>query len=392
MFTNFFYTLKERKVPGQSTKRISEAVIFTVAIILSLPVISTCSAPPSGQPLNMQYKITEPSDLLSDDGTLTQKGWATDLILRYDRSKIRAPRYRIKEWDYYCILTDKYGTAFTIADNGYLGFVSVTLFDFTIPTEITKSIITPFPLGSFRMPNTSKEGDIIFENEKVSLKFIREKAQRIISIDFPMFSEGKSLTGRIQLYQPNTLESMVIATPFPENKHAFYYNQKINCMTAEGEIRFGDKEFQYKPQNSFGVLDWGRGVWPYSNVWYWGSGSGVVGNDLFGFNIGYGFGDTSMATENMLFYNGRAHKIEHVEFHIPEDSYLKPWTFTSSDSRFEATFEPIIDRYSNTNLILLQSKTHQVFGYFTGTAVLDDGKEINFDRFLGFAEQVNNRW
>ena len=36
-----------------------------------------------------------------------------------------------------------------------------------------------------------------------------------------------------------------------------------------------------------------------------------------GFNIGYGFGDTSNATENMVFYNGKAHKLEDVKFNIP---------------------------------------------------------------------------
>ena len=34
---------------------------------------------------------------------------------------------------------------------------------------------------------------------------------------------------------------MVIATPFLKNKHAFYYNQKINCMPAIGQVKLGDK-------------------------------------------------------------------------------------------------------------------------------------------------------
>ncbi len=45
--------------------------------------------------------------------------------------------------------------------------------------------------------------------------------------------------------------------------------------------------------------------------------SGLVDGVPFGWNIGYGFGDTSAATENMLFYNGKAHKLHSVQFHIP---------------------------------------------------------------------------
>ena len=59
------------------------------------------------------------------------------------------------------------------------------------------------------------------------------------------------------------------------------------------------------------------GVWTYKNTWYWGAGAGVVKGNEIGFNIGYGFGDTSNATENMVFYNGKAHKLEDVKFNIP---------------------------------------------------------------------------
>lgn len=64
----------------------------------------------------------------------------------------------------------------------------------------------------------------------------------------------------------------------------------------------------------------------------------------FGFNIGYGFGNTKAATENVLFYDGKAHKLDDITCHIPSDDYCKPWTITSSDHRFEMDFIPIIDR------------------------------------------------
>ena len=41
---------------------------------------------------------------------------------------------------------------------------------------------------------------------------------------------------------------------------------------------------------------------------------------------------------------------------------------------------------------LLKSDQHQVFGRFTGRAVLDDGREIRVKDFLGFAEKVENKW
>lgn len=163
-------------------------------------------------------------------------------------------------------------------------------------------------------------------------------------------------------------------------------------MPAAGELFLGSRKIEFNPETSFGVLDWGRGVWTYNNTWYWGSASGKVNGNLFGFNIGYGFGDTSRATENLLFFNGKVHKLDQVKFHIPDGDFLQPWKFSSNDARFEMDFKPIIDRNSNTNLLFIQSDQHQVFGRFSGKALLDDGREIIIKDFLGFAEKVKNRW
>ena len=45
-------------------------------------------------------------------------------------------------------------------------------------------------------------------------------------------------------------------------------------MPASGIVNFDGKEYVFPEGKSFGVLDWGRGVWTYKNTWYWGSASG----------------------------------------------------------------------------------------------------------------------
>lgn len=188
---------------------------------------------------------------------------------------------------------------------------------------------------------------------------------------------------------------MVICTPFDKPGH-FYFNQKINCLRASGKVTVGEDEYMLDPADSFGVLDWGRGVWTYQNTWYWASASGLAEGVPFGFNLGYGFGNTSAATENMLFYNGKAHKLSKVRFKIPgrrrRRRYMDQWEFSSGDGRFEMRFDPILDRSACANFGLLKSNQHQIFGKFTGLAVLDDGTEVFVKDFLGFAEEVENKW
>ncbi len=339
----------------------------------------------------MQHEITSASDLLNEKGSLIQKGWARDLILKYHRSAIKSSAFRIKEWDYYCVLSDTAGVSFTISDLGYIGFIAATVFDFSNGTELSNSITTLLPLGKMALPDSSHTGDVIFKDQSLELKFLHSEGKRVLDVEWKAFHKDQDLSGQIQLVETGD-DSTVIATPFPANSKAFYYNHKINCMSATGEMRLGDRLIKFSPESSHGVLDWGRGVWTYSNTWYWGSASGMIKGKRFGFNIGYGFGDTSAATENTLLYDGIVHKLDEVRFHIPEDSFLNPWKFTSNDKRLELDFQPVLDRYSNTNMLVVQSWQHQVFGRFSGEVILDDGSHIILKDFLGFAEKVKNRW
>ncbi|MBR5981194.1 MAG: DUF2804 domain-containing protein, partial [Firmicutes bacterium] len=207
---------------------------------------------------------------------------------------------------------------------------------------------------------------------------------------FEKFWNDKPFDCDIVLEQP-PMDTMVIATPW-DRKHAFYYNQKINCMRASGWMRYDGKTYEFDPATDFGTLDWGRGVWTYDNTWYWGSGNCDVDGEAFGFNIGYGFGNTKAASENVLFYKGKAHKLDDVSFNIPADSYMKPWTFSSSDGRFEMDFVPVLDRAAKLDFKVLVSDQHQVFGRMSGHAVLDDGTAVEIRDAMCFAEKVHNRY
>ena len=339
----------------------------------------------------MQHQMSEGA-LLDANGALAERGYATSEVKRYQRAAIKAPWYRIKEWDYYCVLTEDFGIALTIADNSYMGLLSASWLDFKTQQQFTQGPMIPCPRGRMGMPESADTGDIDVEHEGATLAFHHVPGGRVLLVDYPAFAGGRGLQGELFLAQPE-MDRMVIATPFASAPRAFYYNQKINCMPATGRITFDGKPHEFAPDRAFGLLDWGRGVWTYDNTWYWGSASGLVDGVSFGFNIGYGFGDTAAATENMVFYDGRAHKLDRIDWKIPASGFDNaPWQFTSNDGRFETSFEPVIDRAATFDIKVLRSIQHQVFGHFTGFVVLDDGRKLKFKRFQGFAEEVQNRW
>lgn len=351
----------------------------------------------------MQQHRLSPGPLLDDRGRLEQAGWAAAEIRSYDRTRISASRLRIKEWDYYCLISDRSGTdpsgpagpvglAVTVADNGYLGLVGVSWLDLAAGTEVTENKLIPFPLGRMRMPSTADAGDVVVHRGALRVEFRHETGRRRLIIDHPDFDAGRGLSGELLLESPAD-DRMVIATPFPRASKAFYYNQKINCLPAAGTLTVRGVRHEFDGASAFAVLDWGRGVWTYDNTWYWGSASGLHEGIRFGFNIGYGFGDTTAATENMLFHDGVAHKLDRVHFHRPHGTFDGgPWRFTSSDSRFEMDFEPIVDRAADVNALAVRSTQHQVFGRYSGHVLLDDGTRLEVENLLGFAEEVRNRW
>lgn len=337
--------------------------------------------------------LLKEGDLLNEDGNLNEAGYAFDLVKKYDRSKIKAKKLRIKEWDYYYVGNKDYGLALTIADNSYMGLISVSFLDFVRKKDITKSVMKFFTKGKLNLPSSSKEGDVSYFSKNVDVSFVHENGKRHLKVRYKNFSDKKDLRADIYLEETNE-GSMVIATPFKKSKH-FYYNQKINLLRSSGYMKFGEQLIDLS-ENTFGVLDWGRGVWTYSNTWYWSSLNSSYKGHRIGFNLGYGFGDTSAASENMFFYDDKAYKFTDVHFDIPiskygNDDYLKEWKFRSATGDINLTFTPVLNRHANMNLLFLKSLQNQVFGLFSGYFLLE-GKEIYFENLPGFAEKVSNRW
>lgn len=338
------------------------------------------------------HEVTAVQKLLNVDGSLKEPGYSKRLYQIYDRSDIKASKLRIKEWDYYLVLCETHALAFTVSDDGYIGLQSVSLLEFgETPWEHTETILTPFPLGKLHMPATTETGNVLYRDKRLYLSFEKTETARHIVCQFKNFRDGKTLSCDLVLQQPD-MDTMVIATPWKEDKKAFYYNQKINCMRASGEATFNGKTYTFSPDSAFGTLDWGRGVWTYDNTWYWGSGNTELNGKPFGFNIGYGFGDTSAASENMLFYDGVAHKLDDIRFHIPASSYTDPWKISSSDGRFEMDFIPILDRAAKLDVKAILTDQHQVFGKMSGKAVLDDGTVLEIQDMTCFCEKVHNKY
>lgn len=347
----------------------------------------------------MQKEITRGSDLFDDRGRLIQTGWARQLIMNYNREKMRASLLRLKEWDCYCILNPEFQLNLIVADVGYFGMAHVNWFDYKAGKNKSSEITKLFTRGNLNLPRTADHGDVEFQKGNSWIKFKHlpgSLSQRELTFDFPDYEfEGrKGISGRIVLTRDPKDDTMVNVIPFRNPRH-FVYVQKIVCMPALGEVNLGGEiyKFEGESNDSYASLDWSRGVFPYRTEWWWSYASGKVDGKYFGFNIDYGFGTES--SKNMLFYEGKGHHLDEVTYTFDKNDPMRPWRYNSNDGRVELQLDPVYSNRDDINLLFLQTGGIHAYGFITGTVILDDGTKLHIerkDRVFGSAEYCKHRW
>lgn len=342
-----------------------------------------------------QRLLTKSGELLDDQGNLNDYGWARQPVLDANLEKAHFYRLRflqplrMKRWDYYGIFTPDYFFSFTISDVGYLGMVFAYVVDFKQKTCHEETISIPFAKGVI-LPRNSIGGESNYHSKKVTLKFEVGKNQRRIQADWKGFNE-KGLSADISLATSPEHESMTIVIPIVGKR--FYYNRKMNCLPASGWVEYLGQRHEIIPDTCLGSLDWGRGVWEYASFWVWASASGFLADRRrVGLNLGFGFGDTSAATENAIILDGCVHKLGQVDFDYKSGDFMRPWKMTSPDGRLNLTFTPFYERVAKTDAKILSSEVHQMFGKYNGTFVSDSQETIEIKDLTGFAEEHHARW
>ena len=71
---------------------------------------------------------------------------------------------------------------------------------------------------------------------------------------------------------------------------------------------------------------------------------------------------------------------------------MRPWHFTDNEGRLDLTFTPFKDRTATTNLGIITSQVHQMFGRYNGHVTTNEGKVIPVKDLIGFAEEHHARW
>lgn len=336
-----------------------------------------------------EREITEPVRLSNPDGTVNPDaiGFARSPIITGNLAK---NYMRKKRWNYWCVFGDEVLFSATVAHLDYAVVCFVYLLHYDTQRFFEKTIT--IPIGRhIRMPDEVL-GNVSFTNPDMNIQMIHLQGSTRLLVTVPDF-DGELLHGDLLITHLPGDESLNVVVPW--NRKQFQFTAKHHLLPTEGFITLGDRRYEMTRDESFAVLDFGRGIWPRKITWNWAMASQRYGRRRIGLNFGGRWTDGTGMTENAVFLDGKMIKIsEDVLFDYDPDDYMKPWRIHSKFSNaVDLTFTPFFERTAGTDARLVRSEVHQLIGYYSGWLRLTDPHiDLHIVKLLGCTEEHRAAW
>lgn len=337
-------------------------------------------------PPTHERELTAPALLCDAQGRLLGEsvGWSRTPLHRCD---LPAGLQRKKRWNYWCVTDGHTLLSATIADIDFVALAFVYVWD--APTGYFAEKTAICPGGGVVLPETPA-GDIVFDNPAMRVALLDEHGGTRIRIECADF-RGQPLAADVLCTRPAGHETLNVVVPW--NDTEFQFTSKQNCLPASGTVAIGGMKRAFG-DSAYGVLDYGRGVWPHETRWNWGAASGVQGGHTVGLNLGGQWTDGTGMTENGICVDGRLTKIgEDLRFEYDRADMMRPWRVaTQGSDRIALEFVPVYERVAKTDGGAYMSEVHQVFGHYAGTVIADGAGPIEVRQMFGWIEDHAARW
>lgn len=334
-------------------------------------------------------ELLEPTLLCDTKGNLDPSsiGWSRQ---SFHNCNLSGHWLRKKKWNYWNIVSQKYLFCAAITNFEYAALVFTYLYNYELNILIEKKLVVPLGKGCDMSDNA--EGNTHIRSRGMNISFLKEKGYTKIYVECHNFKDEMPLNAEFIIEHPNKHETLNVVIPW--SKKRFQFTSKQNCLPAIGTVAIGSETFYFKAGEAFASLDFGRGIWPRKIFWNWATASGINEGKSIGLNLGGGWTDGTGMTENGILFDGRINKIsDNVIFDYHQDNIMKPWSIrTQNSSRVDLVFIPVYDRIAVTNIVLIKSNLHQVFGHFSGRVVLDNDRTVTMDKIFGCVEEHYAKW
>jgi hypothetical protein len=334
-------------------------------------------------------ELTDPVDLCGPGGRLNHaaRGWSR---VPLHRANLTGHLGRNKRWDYWAVLTPTHAISVTYADVDYLGIVDLWWAELATGRTGGRNRSVPGARG-IRLPDRPGAEPLTYRSRLITVTIADTDESTTIDATW---TERSGATGRLEatIGLPEGHESLNVVIPWSDR--TFQYTSKHQARPARGVLRVGSEEVRFDDGGAWGVLDVGRGRWPYRTNWNWGGGAGIAEDGAtVGIQLGGKWTEGTGFTENGVIVDGRLHKIgRELTWDYSWDEPLRPWRVTDPGGALDLRLDPRYDKHTRITAVVLGMEVHQVFGTWSGWVAGEAGDHHEIRDVLGFAEESRSRW
>ena len=339
-----------------------------------------------------EREITVPVDLaLADGRTLNPaaRGWSRHILQTANQ---RGQVGRKKKWDYWSIQAGDLVISGVVANLDFLGTSDVWWIDLSTKQEGGRGVGAPGGIG-YDLPDLAGSAPLTITQKNYAFDMRDDSAgNTTITIDWTEKS-GEKGELRAVIEMPPGHETLNVVIPWSER--VFQFTSKHQGRPARGTMRVGAREWTFGGNDdAWGIVDIGRGRWPYETTWNWGGGAGrATDGTVVALQFGAKWTEGTGFTENGIFVDGRLSKIgREIDWHYDWDDPMAPWRVVDPGGQIDVTIVPRHDKHSRIDAKVIARETHQVFGLWSGHVVDDEGVRHDFEDMQGFAEECRARW
>lgn len=335
---------------------------------------------------------SEKNFLLSPKGLLIQSGRTKQMVYEYDRLAIPPLRRltRLKERDRYVFGNSRVQVIISLADYGYIGMVTTSVFNLEERTKKTTVNIIPLSFGITDLPASPEWGDVVLRSGEASLDFSKASGKRYIRGRVERFDDVRSLYVNMtaEETQSDAVCSVVGNSAEPET---FRMTYKKMAMPASGTVVYGADTFNLSAENCFCTLDWERSVLSKGTSSRWMMGQGAIEE---GGTVAFSFSacpSSKKLTDNAVFINGELYDPGDIKLtRNDNDGTLR---LHSPANRIDLVFTPLLSGRADAEFMRFSLyESELTCGEWNGTIKLGTGKAIEINHVIGFAEKNHFRW
>jgi hypothetical protein len=339
-----------------------------------------------------ERELIAPVDLCTPDGRRLNpaaRGWSSRPLVR---ANLAGGWGRTKRWDYHAVLSRDVAVSLVYADVDYLGIVGVWWAHLPTGRSGGREVTVPLARG-VHLPDRYGTTPLCFRHHHLGVEVVDDADGTHLTA---RWREQDGRIGRLEATMSWPPGHGTVDVVIPWSDRRFQYTSKHQARPATATLVVGDDRFDlgHGDEDAWGVLDIGRGRWPYRTRWNWGGGAGRAQDGrVVGLQVGGKWTEGTGATENATIVDGRVTKLgDEFEWEYDWHHPMEPWTVRSPDGALAVTLTPRFDRHARTEALVLGTEVHQVFGTWQGHLPGPDGDRLEVTGLVGFAEESRSRW